>query len=238
MTLISILCPVCGKSREVDMPDEFALVRVALCEPCADRHCQTVALPVKDSWEERWREICPKEFRLIQEGGTCDWQRLTRVQPKGVEVIGWSGESNLALVGKTGGCKTRLAWRLVRGFHDLRQSYACFTAYDFQAAAQSAGGQYRLDDWSRELVKLDLFFLDDLGKAPWTENTWAAFFYVVDQRIAHGKPILITTNFVPGDLERSLNAKGIPMLKEMAAPLLRRIKESFQSVTMEVMKSL
>lgn len=234
MTLVSIHCPVCHQSRDVEYPYECAWVKVAVCNACADRN-QPVAVTIKpDPWSQHWIETCPREFRTKEEGGITDLERLRREQPAADKYLGWGGEYSLMFVGHTGGCKTRLAWRLVRGYHDLGKSHACFTSFSFQAAAQAAGGEYRLDHWSRDLVKLPLVFLDDLGKSPWTENTWGAFFYVVDQRLAHGNPTLITSNFTPQDLQASLTARAVPTLTQMVAPLLRRIREKFNVVNLIV----
>ena len=173
-----------------------------------------------------WRQSCPEEFRTIEEGGKTDAERLLRDCPKAGELIGHALDGQgLIARGDSGTGKTRAMWRHLRRHHDAGRRIVALSSGAFDRQARDAAGQFRLSEWFDRLAGVDVFFLDDLGKAPWTATTVGHFFELVDERTKHGRRIFLTTN-----LDGLAFAAQMKLGKDISAPLFRRLRESCKTI--------
>ena len=67
------------------------------------------------------------------------------------------------------------------------------------------GDKERTEEFTDRLYKADLLIMDDLGKEKYTE--WAAeqLFSLLDRRYRECKPVIVTTNFTPQELDRRVD---------------------------------
>ncbi len=170
--------------------------------------------------ERRWADICPIEFRLVEEsGGRTDIERLSADQPLLASILAWQyGPRGLLLHGPTGRCKTRCAWRLLRREYDRGRCVQGIKAHRFGVEAQHHALAGSLMDWLDALVEVPLLLLDDMGKGRFTDASEAHLFALIDERSERGLPLIITTN----DTEDSLRAR---MSDGRAEPLMRRLAD-------------
>jgi len=191
-----------------------------VCAECAEileakeverRNCDLKA--IEDSRqikrEDDWRALCPQEFRLKSEGqGATDIARLELEQPKLKNVLAWQfGCRGLIIRGPTRRCKTRAMWRLIRRLWLEGRSVEALTSTAFDRECRDAGGTFTLSLWFARLARTDVLFIDDLGKAKWTDATESQWFDLVDDRTRNHRPILITTNEDGQSLASQLSQK-------------------------------
>lgn len=183
------------------------------CEACAD---------LEENRTVEWARLCPLEFRLtgaLEGGGRTELARMTEAAPVWQEILAWEyGPRGLLIRGQTGRCKTRAMWRLLRHQFNQRRSVIAITSAQFDRQCRDAGGTYTLTEWFNRLAAVDVLFLDDLGKAKWTEGTEAQMFDLIDERTREGRPILATTN----DSGESLAAR---LSTDRGEPLIRRLRD-------------
>lgn len=208
----TVRCIECGKTfmaRGMILFDRVLMP--SACEPCADK---------RDSRLIEWVRICPIEFRLPSEaGGKTRLEVMDAASPGWRRILDWKcGQRGLLVRGATGRCKTRGMWRLLRKVFDERRKIAVLTSAQFDRQCRDAGGNFTLTPWFNQLATVDVLFLDDLGKARWTEGTEAQIFDLIDQRTREGKPILATTNDDGATLAARLSA-------DRGEPLIRRLRD-------------
>lgn len=225
-----VACAKCGNMFQgiVMSTPGMPAIRKLVCEPCVKQHIEEEErLTKKATRSEGWEALCEQEFRTIEEGGNTDPARLAQDCPKIDLFIGWKfGPQGLLVRGSTGKCKTRAAWRLLRKqFADGRRIVAT-TSGRFAREFADAAGNHRQMEWFEPMVKADIFFLDDLGKKPWTANVWGEFFELIDERAKHGRPFIITTN---EDRESLRKKCADPVTWE---PLIRRLTENTKSLAL------
>ena len=125
--------------------------------------------------------------------------------------------------------KTRLAWRVARACFEATEnrlrSFLFQSSWEFQARLQDEAGKFNASRWVRSQIEVPLWILDDLCKTDWTDNTAAAFFEILDQRIAHHRPLLITGNHAGADLKAWFQASRSPLLRDSTEAILRRLRE-------------
>lgn len=181
------------------------------CPDCAN---------LRDDRIAEWVKICPMEFRIpIEAGGNTDLRRMDADCPNWRQALNWKfGCRGLMLRGDSGRCKTRAMWRLVRRLFDERHKVIALTSAKFDRECRDAAGSFTLSAWFDRLATVDVLFLDDLGKANWTQATEAQIFDLIDQRTREGRPILATSN----DTGASLAAR---LSDDRGAPLVRRLRD-------------
>lgn len=203
------------------------------CADCTEREMRRQALAeagrrvLLPTVAERWATVCPVEFRTIEEGGPTDEDRLRAECPLYATVLAWRyGSRGLLLRGETGQRKTRLLWRLLRRQFDAGRTLQVFTAGEFGRSYGDAAGRYESSAWFETMSAVDVLVIDDLGKGAWSEAVRAVFFDLVDRRMRHGKPLLVTTN----DDGEGIAAKMRD--PSMGDPLVRRLREFCEVLTL------
>jgi len=96
---------------------------------------------------------------------------------------------------------------------------------DFDRQARDAGGTFTLTEWVDRMIRADILFIDDLGKAPWTPATVGIWFDVLDGRYRDGRPIVVTTNLDGAALVAQLRVGP-----DIGEPMLRRMRETTRGI--------
>jgi hypothetical protein len=126
----------------------------------------------------------------------------------------------LWLSGPSGSGKTRTAFDVLRGWsEELQVSGAYITAHELMLRAVEsayASKEYAfVSEWSR----VPVLFIDDLGNNRLTPSMESALFGVLNNRFAHVRPTVFTTQFLFKDLRKRFDNE------KLAEALERRIAE-------------
>jgi hypothetical protein len=216
--ITTVRCIECG--AEFQAKGRLLLDRIIMpsgCDDCAN---------IRDARICEWVQLCPFEFRLHRQegGGNTRLEKMDADQPGWRRIFDWKfGHRGLLVRGETGQCKTRAMWRLLRQLFGERRKVVARTSAHFDRECRDAGGNFTLSDWFKRLAEVDVLFLDDLGKARWTEGTEAQIFDLIDIRTREGRPILATTN----DTGTSLAARLSP---DRGEPLIRRLRDYCETI--------
>jgi len=175
-------------------------------------------------WERRealrrWNRMCPPEYRDTLPEKIPDQDSYQRVQ-------GWSfGSRGLVVGGPTGTGKTRSIILLLRRLVTVTGlEAAMFLGNSFAHECSSRFGDGSAGvQWCRRLVKVDVLFIDDLGKFRLTDRVESELFGLVEERMAFRRPIFTTMNSGSAQLERMLSPDRGPAL-------VRRLRESCEAI--------
>ena len=252
--MLNAICPKCTIRWTLDAETKLALVTAGIqpdvdgvlwlwCEACAanDEAARRAAgkpKPKRDMADE-WAAICPVEYRTTGEGGETDFERVDQFRAFDQDGIGWSipGLSSKAagpkprpvlIAGDPGTLKTRASWRIARAAFDCGNKVESFTAWSFQAAYQDAAGQFRSEAWMAGLLK-SFILLDDIGKSPWTDNTAAAFFELVERVCVNHGQLVLTSNDKASEILAILGTRR-GMSSAIEGAIARRFREFFLMV--------
>lgn len=203
----------------------------------------------RDEYNRRaWETACPLEYRTREEGGATDKARLalaklaTSSDDGSPLAVNWTdllaqeekpNRPVLLLIGPSGSCKTRIGWRVTRAAWDAevtapesnRRDVCAFTSWAFQAHVQDAAGRFMAGQAMGALVLARIVFIDDLGKVEWTDTVAAAFFELLEQRIARRAQTVITTEFQGRQLENWFLGARSRVLAGAAAGIMRRLRQ-------------
>jgi len=240
---ITAICEDCREAFEAAIArspfdSSRIIARQRRCEPCvtafevriADEARKACYEAARAQSEAVWEAFCPKLYRLIEEGGLTDSIRLAKDVAKLYEILSHPlGHRGLILRGDTGAGKTRAMYRLLRRYHETspRPSMISMSAGEFDRAARDAAGKFQLTEWFSKIANADVLFIDDLGKGKWTPATAGQFWEVIDARSKEGRPVFVTTNCSGETLVRSIGLD-----KDVAEPLLRRLRESCKALVL------
>lgn len=240
---IPATCPTCSQNfaalvvRSPFNPDTV-IFTARYCDPCiqakrtADHAREREAFEAERERNRRaaWDQVCPLEFRTLEEGGRTDVARLLAEWPVLQRVLDHDLAAGQGMIvrGKSGHGKTRAVWRLIRKAFDAGQKIRALASGDFDRQARDAGGTFTLTEWVDRLVAADVLFLDDLGKAPWTPATVGIWFDVLDGRYREGRPIVVTTN-----LDGAALCKQLRIGPDIGEPMLRRMRETTVQVVVK-----
>ncbi len=208
-------CPECQKEHWIETITfpSGKVIDKALCPECLaeqKRQEQEETQHRKQAQlKERWQEICPPLYRQT------DPARLP--QDKLAEVLGWEyGPKGLFLIGPTGSGKTRAAYLLLRRLLEQDRRIISFdcAAFGHEVATRFRNGTG--EDWAKNLAKVEIVFLDDMGKIPFTERAEAELFTLIERRPANLLPIIVTSNMTGRDMEtKASNDRGAPMVRRL-----------------------
>ena len=208
-------CVKCGASIEYQKIENFPDLKPTICEKCA---AAQPATGVEADRTKAFQELCPPLYQ------DTDPNHATLAgNPKLAEVVNWKYQpKGLVIRGSTRLGKTRAAWLLIKRLMLEGRSVKAMTCGEFaRQAAENAGDGAR--DWFDEMTKVDVLFVDDLGKSKLTERVESDLFDIIESRAANLKPCLFTTNFDGETL------KG-KMTNDRGDALISRIREFCQAV--------
>lgn len=220
----------CGQSYTARWVDVLSVYFPDECAACDDRKVAERRAEVvrRDAEQDRIRtenrkaqilEMIPPTFR--------DTDRLhpAMQNPRVIEAMKWDfGPQGLLVHGQTGGGKSRACYLLAQREAELGKDVLIFPPAEFSRQMAEAFREGREERFHRILKDADLVFLDDLGKEKMTLRVQEELFALVDYRITHRKPILITTNFVGDKLIRRFEDV------EAAIPLVERFRTHFKII--------
>lgn len=209
-------------AQDGEFADVFAsMARRAVHDACHDKvRARERAQQVLAREQARlgdWYELCPDEFQK-----PLDMSLKAANKDHLSALLKWSfGEQGLFIWGKTGKCKTRFMFHLLEREYKAGRSVGAWMHGDLRASftAMAAGDQEGLKRFVDMLVKLDILFIDDLGKGRKTPAAEEAFYMVIDGRLKLCRPCLFTANLSLVQFTQLLS-------EEYQEPLKRRLRES------------
>ncbi len=221
-------CQGCGKSFESDpfAFDGHVLGIPRYCGSCLERLEQAHTLELERiqaaQHARAWEEICPPLYR------ETDLDRLCCSPVAKAAILDWRFSSQGLLIhGPARVGKTRLVYRLLHRLHFVEgRKVAALTSTGFthEVGIRFGEGHGRGEAFVRELARVPVLFLDDLGKGRFTDRVEAEFFHIIEARAANLRPTILTTNLTAQAL------RGI-CSTDRAEALLGRFAEFFQTVT-------
>ena len=126
----------------------------------------------------------------------------------------------LWLSGPSGSGKTRTAFDVLRAWSDeLLAPGAYITAHELMLRAVEAAYASREYAFVSEWSRVPVLFIDDLGNNRLTPSMESALFGVLNNRFAHVRPTVFTTQFLFKDLRKRFDNE------KLAEALERRIAE-------------
>lgn len=201
-----------------------------LCSACGEKASERARVEAERLEAERikyeqdlraqaWLKLCPPLYR------ESDRARLP--QPELERILSWQyGPKGLLVLGPTMTGKSRMLWLLLKRLHDEGREIVAYGAGGFGRACIRAWAKGGGPDWADRVESVPILFLDDLGVTPMTPRVQAELFAVFENRIAHLKPILATTNCGGDAIAAKLDA-------DRGEPLVRRLREFCEIVTLQ-----
>lgn len=229
-TTAETTCVMCKKTFTYTVIHGFTFAP-GVCTPCGEQRerdeASAAATAKANARATEWNELCPVEFRTIEEGGKTDLVRMAVDQPGNIEVLDWKyGARGLLLIGPSGKCKTRIAWRLLRREWDSGRKVKAMKAHRFGIEAVALQMSHGFREWFDELVEVPLLLIDDLGKGRLTDAVESHLFGLLDERSENGRPVIVTTNSNGKDLVDKMSA-------DRGEPIVRRLRDYCDVMTLE-----
>lgn len=204
------------------------------CNSCVDNLIKADAarmqMELSAQFTRDWLNTCPQSFRDTDEA------RLARI-----DLLKWEYNPNgLLLVGPTGATKTRTLWKIAEHIYldrHIRFEFHSEIELANRIVATSTSSNYPV--FIRHMCLVDCLFIDDIGKAKYTDKVREALFYIVDERTSHGKPILASTQFTGQELIEKFASDGTSdetikqRLYETGEAWVRRLREFCTPITLE-----
>lgn len=164
--------------------------------------------------EDRWRRAVPERFRVAR---TDD---LEADDPCRAELEEWASgapgpSTNLVLLGPVGVGKTHAGVGALRICHEHGRTVQFAPIVEALDALRPGGPP---DAFGR-MCAVGVLMLDDLGAERPTDWTAERLYGIVNARWLHKRPIIVTTNVPPADLEASLDPRLYSRLVHDATPV-------------------
>lgn len=164
-----------------------------------------------------FERMCPPEFLKKLNENAPGYNHKMRWA-----VAGWVyNPKGLLLIGPSGRCKTRFAWKLLQAEHNRGRTVAGITHVEFRAKISALASSDIKSAWKfmESIEGVDLLLLDDLGKGRRTPAAEEALFLMIDKRVEKNLPTIYTMN-------TSLEVFSANLSDEYREPLLRRIQDN------------
>lgn len=182
--------------------------------------------------EASWLKLCPGEYhdtdeaRVRKEAGDA----ITN------EILGWQGDNGMGIIGSTGRCKTRLMFLYLKKRHMLGTQVRYINAVKFadELADAYGRGSHDAERWMKEIERVPVLFIDDLGKEKLTERVETFYYRCTEYRYSERLPLFFTSNLTGAKLQARWDdvANRNGFWADRAAPIIRRIRERCKSFTL------
>jgi DNA replication protein DnaC len=200
-------CPACDTRR----------VEARRAEVAAEQNAMDAAF--RTARMAQLQASIPETFR------ETDRLHPAMMTPRIQEILRWDFNPRGILAhGRTGGGKSRACYLVALREAEFGRNVLIFPPAEFSRVMAKAYRDGREERFHREIQNADLVYLDDLGKEKITQRVQEELFALVDYRITHKRPTMITTNFVGDLLVKRFEDQ------EAAAPLVERFRNHFQIV--------
>jgi len=167
-----------------------------------------------------WENVC-----IAQSYRETDFDLLPN-KIKAAQVLAWKyGSKGLLVTGPTRAGKTRACWLLLRRVWDEGHSVRAFDGIGWFLAVKTAFMDENTERWLRDLVRVDVLFLDDIFRGRMTEAQDMALWGILERRTTAGKPVIITTNATSETLREKVGGG------DQLDPIISRIKEFCNVIT-------
>lgn len=232
--LVPVRCQLCKMPVAVEIPTEGEffhepILRVArltaVHDACGDRHDNEIKAAEIMTRETAklcsWKTLCPPEYQK-----PIEWRYKSANRTNLNKVLAWQyGERGLLIYGEPGTCKTRFIWKLLeREWNNGRtMAMQSHTGFRQTVSALASADQQRMVNWIGGLIKVEILFLDDLGKGKSTPASEEAFFELIDSRMTMKRPVLFTSDMTTERIEGHFG-------EDYARGLMRRILERTEAI--------
>lgn len=237
---IEVICRICGQpltlpglGEQHDTPLGATLLRLAQSSvhaACGDsfrsNKLQQEETRLLELRSQAWGGICPPLFQNTDPTRL----RIAKQFPKAFnDALGWAyGSHGLGCFGTTGGGKTRCIYLVLHRQFLAGKSVVAMTHTEFSGHATRLAMSDRKGErerWLSLLKRVDILFVDDLGKSRFTTADGGAkhgeevLWDVCEYRWQHLLPFFFTCNFSDGD------ALAASMSEDKGQPFVRRLRE-------------
>lgn len=196
-------CRVCGRDIGVDRirvavgDGQTVDVLVTNCSDCEPIVAQHYTPGNRDddqpqSMTPRWDRDCPPRFRdaIIEDmppPASCDAVASARV-------IQWrpSRGRGLVVTGPSGAGKTHALWHLARDLESDGHGPIVISSIDLFRELATSAKELAKAKW---LLRCGVLMIDDLGKERLTPGACAVMHELIDERVNHYRPTIITTRY-------------------------------------------
>lgn len=174
---IKATCPGCGEACE---SVQFGKSIRYLCDPCAAADAARARhLDRRNECIFSWRKHTPEEFQQ-----TID---RDRINPSILPALDQSGMEGVAIIGPSGGGKTRIAYALLKKAALAgKKTYALTQSLFRQFVADKHGNDHELATVARNRLAIarnvPFLLLDDIGKGATTETSSEALYELLEHR--------------------------------------------------------
>lgn len=207
------------------------------CDSCVNairkKTAEELELVERNVLETRWRNLCPPEFRTIEEGGKTDMNILLGAGDGVKKVMDWKPKTraSIAIYSKESGTmKTRAAWRLIKKFFMTTTNLIAISGPEFEQTLRERASVGDEVGWIHRCRDAEIFFVDDIDKACWSRWAKSAFFSILKARCEYDKMNIITTNQTGAEWERTFLVDKFGNPDEFSDPIIRRINNHFEVV--------
>lgn len=225
---LEVPCKICKRPVRVrvayEAPDKdvAGLLAMAAHNACYDQRMATIKAGEEAEKAKaralKFETLCPQEF-----------QRPINFKVKGcnpklydkVMAHSFKEGRGLCLIGRTGLCKTRFAWALLKRemLANGRTLFAStHTKLRQDATLMAAEGGKACVTFTLMITSADIWFVDDLGKGRNTNAAEELFEHVLDLRTSKHRPCVFTSNETPASLAGLLS-------EQRGEAILRRMQE-------------
>lgn len=228
---VEVPCKVCSLPvsvqvhRDAHNRDIKALLKIAVHNECHERllnqEKSRAILNRQTAQAASFAVMCPKEFQK-----PITFNKVSATLYDKVMAWDWKEGRGLYLHGRSGMCKTRFAWALVkREMMTFSKAVVAVTHTEFRynVTLLSNAGAEPLASYMKRLQLCDILFIDDLGKGRITPAAEEALESLIDCRTRNNKPMLVTSN---NSLESIAKLFG----PECAEPIVRRLTDYCESI--------
>lgn len=232
--LVPVPCKICKHPVVVELPSEETQYRDSLersarlcavhneCFDAAEGAQKAALILQRDSARlTSWQTFCPKEFQK-----PIEWGRQSANRSNLAKLTDWTfGEKGLLVTGGPGRCKTRFLWRLLNREWDLGRKMNAIGHTEFRKTitALAASDSKKMLDWLGALGKVQILFIDDLGKGRATPASEEGLFDLLDLRMKNCLPTLYTSNLDPAQIEANFS-------QDYGAGIIRRVLDTTKQI--------
>ncbi len=135
----------------------------------------------------------------------------------------------LGLIGETGVCKTRTCFLILDRLHHAGIRVEAVSSVQFaKLCADQFADDFRSKGEAREKItachRARVLLIDDVGKERFTQRVATEFFHLIEERLAHHRATLWTTNLDAGALKHAFADDT------KSDPIVRRLREFSEMV--------